>query len=183
MRFETRTSGVVLVELLVVLVVLAVLQAVAAPAFTSVLNSIRVSTAADHLHSGLTLARSEAVKRNSRSVLCKSSGGGACAKTGAWNQGWIVFHDANNDGERDPDETLIAREDPLPSSISLVGNTPVKSYVSYTSTGATAYVTGAFQAGTFTVCANSSSPVQAQQIVISSTGRPRASKSTEPQCP
>ena len=40
------------------------------------------------------------------------------------------------------------------------------------------YISGAFQAGTLTVCPESASRVDARQIVISSAGRPRTVKTT-----
>lgn len=182
MACRSRNSGFTLVEVLVVLLVLMILQNTAVPALVGISNSAKVSSATSNLFSGLTLARSEAIKRGSRSVLCKSADGLVCAPSGDWGQGWIVFHDANNNGDVDIDELVLAREGELSSSIRLAGNTPVKSYVSYTPTGAAEYTSGAFQAGTFTVCARSAGAAETRKIVISSSGRPRVAKSTEAQC-
>lgn len=80
-------SGFTLVELMVVVAVLAVLQTLAAPAFSGLVSSMRLSTAANSLFSSLLLARSEAIKRNSRAVVCKSATGYACTTSGGWEQG------------------------------------------------------------------------------------------------
>ena len=177
------SDGFTLIELMVVLAVVAVLQTLAAPAFSGAVTSIRLTTAVNSLLSSLLLARSEAIKRNSRVVVCRSTSGNACASSSGWEQGWIVFHDANNNAALDPGESVIAREQALPNLVRLRGNAPVASYVSYTPVGSASYTSGAFQAGTFTVCIQSESSGDARQIVISASGRPRTAKTAVPQCP
>lgn len=176
-------AGVTLIELMVVLVVLTILQALAAPAFSSVRASMHLSSAVNSLLSSLWLARSEAIKRNARAVVCKSSTGAGCTNSGGWEQGWIVFHDANNNAARDVDEAIVSRAAGLPEPLRLRGNSPVANYVSYTPTGQTQYASGAFQAGTLTVCSQSSTPMDARQIVINIAGRPRTAKTMVAQCP
>lgn len=178
-----KSMGFTLVELLLVVAVIALLQALTAPVFASLVNSVRLSSATNSLFSSLILARSEAIKRNSRAVVCKSGSGLACTSSGGWEQGWIVFHDPNNNAVLDDGETLLYREYALSNLIRLTGNSPVVSYVSYTPMGTTSYTSGAFQAGTLTVCVQSATPVDARQIVISSAGRPRTAKTTVEQCP
>lgn len=176
-------AGFTLIELLVVVALVVILQSLAAPAFSAMVNSMRLTTATNLLFSSLMLARSEAIKRNSRAVVCKSDTGNDCTTTGGWEQGWIVFHDANNNAALDAGEDVVSREQALPQPILLTGNGPVASYVSYTPMGTTSYKSGAFQAGTLTVCTQSSSSVPAREIKISSTGRPRTLKTTVAQCP
>ena len=176
-------AGFTLVELMVVVAVVAILQSLAAPAFSDMVSSVKQTTAINSLFSSLILARSEAIKRNSRAVLCKSANGTTCTTTGGWEQGWIVFHDANNNADLDTGEAILSREQAQSKLIRLTGNSPVANYVSYTPMGTTSYTSGAFQAGTLTVCTESATPVNALQIVISSAGRPRMAKTTVAQCP
>lgn len=177
-----RSRGVSLVEMLVLLAILAVLQGLAAPALSTVVDGVRVRSAAQSLHASLHLARSEAIKRNGRVVLCKSASGAVCATAGGWEQGWIIFHDRNNNGAFDSDEPLLLREPAQASSLRLNGNAQIQSYVSYTSMGNTKTPGGAFQAGTLTVCRYSTAGTAARQLVLGSSGRVRVQKATVKQC-
>jgi len=180
---QSGSSGFTLIELLVVLAVVAILQTLAAPALTAMVNFVRLTAAVNALFSSLILARSEAIKRNSCAVVCKSVSGEASIATGGWEQGWIVFHDANNNAARDADETILSREAALSQPFKFEGNDPVSSYVSFNPMGRTLYTSGAFQAGRLTVCPESATQVDARQIVISSAGRPRTVKTTVALCP
>lgn len=182
-RVVSNSCGFTLIELMVVVAVASILMALAAPAMSHFTNAMRVTTGVNSLHSSLLLARSEAGKRNSRAVVCKSASGQACTTTGGWEQGWIVFHDANNNAALDAGEALLLRQEVIRHPIRIEGNAPLQSYVSYTPMGRTSFTSGAFQAGTFTVCQESASQVDARQIVISSSGRPRTVRTTVAQCP
>ena len=171
-----RSSGFSLVELLIVLAVVALLLTFAVPSLSGMLQSSRLTAASNALLASMHLARGEAIKRNSRVVLCKSENGLTCSSTGGWEQGWIVFHDLNNNGDRDSGETLIERIPPLPSTVTLTGNSTVAKYVSFMATGATKLIGGGFQAGTLTVCNVPSSAGEARQVVINAVGRPRVQR-------
>jgi type IV fimbrial biogenesis protein FimT len=132
--------------------------------------------------SQLHLARSEAIKRNQRVAMCKSSDGALCADSGGWDQGWIVFNDANDDGRREPGELLLYQVAALPPGFRLLGNTNVSRYVSFAGTGGTLLTSGAFQAGTLTLCRLSAGAAEAREIIISSVGRPRIKRTTVASC-
>ncbi len=178
-----KQSGVTLLELMVVLVIAGILLAIGIPAFSSLAHTSRLSSFTNELISSLHLARSEAIKRNSRSVMCKSDGGISCAASGGWHQGWLVFHDANNNAELDAGETVILTRQALPAGFSLTGNTPVARYISYAPTGKTKLISGGLQMGTLTLCNESGSPGSAREVIISSTGRPRTAKIVLASCP
>ena len=182
MAMQSRCAGFTLIELLVVVALAATLLSLAVPALGNMANSIRLTAAVNALFSSLLLARSEAIKRNSRAVVCKSASGDACITTGGWEQGWIVFHDANNNASVDTGEVILSREQALPQPIRFTGNGPVASYVSYTAMGTTTYPSGAFQAGTLTVCTKSSTSVAAREIKINISGRPRTLKTMVQDC-
>lgn len=81
-------GGFTLIELLTTITVAAILASLAAPSFNSLLASQRTKSVASNLHLALTLARSEATKRNA-SVTIE-------ANTGGWANGWRIFPSAAN---------------------------------------------------------------------------------------
>jgi type IV fimbrial biogenesis protein FimT len=175
-RRAKRARGYSIVEVAVTLAVAATLMAVGVPSVASMLASVKLTSVSNALLFDLYLARSEAIKRNGRVVLCKSADGVTCASGGGWEQGAIVFHDVNNNGARDPGESLIYHEQRSTSEIRVSGNQSVGSYVSYGPDGRSRMASGAFQAGTLTLCRQSSDSTEARQIVINSGGRPRVQK-------
>jgi type IV fimbrial biogenesis protein FimT len=182
MRTLTKNQGFTLVEMLVVAALLAVLGAMAAPVLDRAAASMRMTSAANDLVASLYLARSESIKRRSRVALCVSSDGELCAASGSWNQGWIVFHDADNDGRRGPAEAVLRRAAPMPVGWRFSGNQTVARYVSFEPGGGTRLVSGAFQAGTLTLCRESPYPADARKIIINATGRARVQRTTLEQC-
>jgi type IV fimbrial biogenesis protein FimT len=180
--FHNECAGFTLVETMVTLSLAAATLTAGVPALNSTVASMRLSSATSGYFSNLILTRSEAIKRNARVVLCKSANGMSCTTSGGWEQGWLVFHDVNNNAKIDPQEAVLQRQEALPGGVRLVGNGPVASYVSYTPLGHTSYPSGAFQAGTFTLCHPSASKTDAREIVIASSGRPRTRKVTVNSC-
>ncbi len=179
---QAKLAGFTLVEAMVTLALTGASLAAGLPALNGAVASMRLTAATNGYFSNLMLTRSEAINRNSRAVLCKSSDGSSCTSSGGWEQGWLVFHDANNNARRDAGEALLQSQSALPGNIRLKGNQPVASYVSYTPDGTTSYTSGAFQAGTFTLCHPSAGKTDARQIVIASSGRPRVQKVTVSSC-
>ncbi len=165
---------------MVTLSVTAILLTVSVPAFNQVLVSSRLTAHANDMFATLLLARSEAIKRNQRVVLCKSSDDEqTCAGAGGWDQGWIIFVDLNNDASRAASELIVHKMPALPNGYALNGNASISSYVSYDPQGATKLASGAFQAGTFTLCPPAPAVSgHGWKIVLSASGRSRISKIT-----
>jgi type IV fimbrial biogenesis protein FimT len=125
--------------------------------------SNKLNAGANNFVASAQLARSEAIKRNSTVRLCRSTDGLSCATSGNWKQGWIVFHDVNNNGTVDSGDTVIQVQEALSSDYSLTGD----SYsLTFQSIGAGS------NAATLTLCKASPSPgSQEREIKISATGR------------
>lgn len=177
-----RDAGFTLVELLVTVAISAVLLLVGVPKFSEVVRSLTLTTEANKFLAQIYLARSESIKRSGRAALCKSTDGGSCANGGGWEQGWILYDDVDNNGRRSMDEAIVFRGQALPSGYVLTGNQNVARYLSFTDAGATRMTSGAFQAGTLTLCHLSGGPTEARQIIISAVGRPRIQKTTVNAC-
>lgn len=83
MRRRTAGSGFTIVELMIVVAVVAVLAAIGLPSMRDLLKTNRMKTLSLDIYSSLTLARSEAIKRNTGSVSMIAAAGG-------WQNGWTV---------------------------------------------------------------------------------------------
>ena len=175
--------GFGLVELLVVLAIVAILAVAAVPSLMSLVSAVQLRVTADTLVQGLAMARSEAIKRNTRVVICKSRSGRVCETAGGWEAGWLIFQDSDNDGQLGSDEFVIHRQGGFVEGWMFSANSPVANYVSYTPLGTSRYTSGGFQAGTFTVCQKSPETSVAQDIVLSNTGRARVAKRDISRCP
>jgi len=171
--------GVTLIELLVALSVFSILLTVGVPSFSQFTTNTRLNNYANTLFSHMALARSEAVKRNTRVVICKSSDGSTCTSLGNWNQGWIVFTDLDNNASTTAGEQIITTMPALATGYSFSGNTNVSNYVSYDAQGMPKLTTGGFQSGTITLCpAAPAVSGNGRDIILSGSGRSRIAKIT-----
>lgn len=116
-RFQGASSGFTLLELLVVVAIVAILATLAGPSMRGMVQDNRLSTETNDLVGELALARSEAAKRNQRTILCKSTNPNAalpgCSTAGNdWSTGWVVFVDANGNNAPDAGELIRRNEGP-----------------------------------------------------------------------
>jgi type IV fimbrial biogenesis protein FimT len=86
-----KEPGFTLVELLITIVVLTIVLAAGVPAFQSFIKNNRVTAQANDLVSTIQLARSEALKRGTNTVVCASDDQAKCTGKDTWSDGWIVF--------------------------------------------------------------------------------------------
>lgn len=155
--------GLTLIELMMTLAVAGVLLTVAAPGFQQLLNSSRINGASQELAAAVHLGRAEAVRHNRRALLCRSTDGSACSGTANTWPGWILFIDANGNGERDTAEALIQAgsfSGPV-QVISSPAITAVSERVVFRADGiARAADTISLLAGTWAICVPTTMPAQ-----------------------
>ena len=120
----------------------------------------------NELHASLNVARTEAVKRNDNVSVCRSSNGTACV--GNWEDGWIVFVDADADGSVDDGDNILRVHGDISGGTSLAFS---QTYITYVNSGLASVGT----ASTFTLCDPRGASV-ARGLVIGTSGRPRLAK-------
>jgi len=163
MRFPFGFGGTTLLELMAALAVAGIVFALGVPTLGAWLAEQQLQDRADALLHALDLARSEAIRRGDRVDLCPGDGG------------WAVVPDNARRGAT----SVIVRERPAPSGITIRGNRPVADYVSYTSAGHARRFDGALQMGTFTVCRAGQ---RARKVILANSGRARIETSADA-CP
>lgn len=102
----SRQSGFSMIETMVVIGVSLILLSLAAPNFGSFIQNNRVKTATEDFVAAVNLARTEAIKRGSAIILCRTGNPGAATAslkcrdpapdgtpntTDNWSQGWIMY--------------------------------------------------------------------------------------------
>lgn len=161
-------AGFTLVELIITLTIAGILAALAAPAMRTFIFSQRLTTQANELVADFNLARSEAIKRSGNTGVCSSSSGTSCG--GTWQNGWIVFVDADNSRTWTSGDSVLRAHEAISSDVAVNGSASI---VVFNVSGLLDIGTGA---GDYTLC--SSQIGQSRTIGIATTGRPSMSSGT-----
>ncbi len=176
---DYKAMGLTLPELLIAIVLLGILLSWGAPNFIELYQRNALTTEANRLLTHLMHTRSEAIKRNLPTVICRSEDGISCvASTRArtdWGMGWLIFANSDKDKLRDETEPVIAVGARLHPALSLNFNQWWR--LTFQPTGRTAN-------GTFVLCSQNG---DARLITVYRSGRfrlsnPQREGSTNP-CP
>lgn len=170
-----NVSGITIVELVISLAVVAILVTTGIPAYSNFIQSNRLAKSSFDLLVTINLARSEAVKRRTRVVLCRtgnpmattpSCGGSA----NTWTTGWLVFAsgDANNTYEAATD-TLLGIGLVESPNVTVITNSTSNNNLEYNSDGTTNEGGGTAR---FAVCDNRGG-ARGRQINVPPHGRPK----------
>lgn len=110
------------------------------PSYRYVTASNRLATEINSLLGDLQYARSEAVREGQSVTVCAAQSTNpaspSCAASGtaAWQSGWIVFEDVNNDGTIDSGDPVLRIQNAFASSDTLVSS-PATSTVTFNREG------------------------------------------------
>lgn len=103
--------GLSLVELVMALTVAVVALSASLPLFTGLRAGVQQRASLNHWMSALAQARISAVERGRPVVACPAAGE-RCEATQFWHNGWILFEDTDQDGQRDNGEPLLLSTPP-----------------------------------------------------------------------
>ena len=170
-----RMTGITVIELLMALAVAAILMGLGAPGLSHFIKNNRLSESSFDMLGTINLARSEAVKRRVRVVLCRSADPQAATPScgGAertWTTGWLVFAsgDSNNTYEAGTD-TLLGIGVLHSAGITVKTNGTSNNNLEYNSDGTTNEGGGT---AVFALCDNRGG-AYGRQIEVPPHGRPR----------
>ena len=97
-------SGFTVIELIIVMAIAAILLSVGLPTFVDFTREVRAGSMMSSLTADIQIARSEAVKRNTRILFCARTNANDCTgapAAAAWMNGWVVCYDRDSDGSCD----------------------------------------------------------------------------------
>lgn len=186
-----KSFGFTLIELMITLFIVGILLAVGVPSLKTFMQSNQLVASTNELLSALHVARSEAIKLNSRVSICDSSNGTSCGGTGDWSNGWIVFVDAGGNLTNTGAPCTAANTDCLLriheaisddklSVTGLDGNNAAITSFTFTARGMPKNTAGISESGTFSICSfdDSNTVIGSRAVVLSLSGRVRVSDNT-----
>ena len=183
-----KNSGFTLIELMITLFIVGILLAVGVPSLKTFMQSNMLVASTNELLSALHVARSEAIKLNTRVSICDSSNGTSCGLTGDWSNGWIVFVDAGGNLSNigapctaANTDCLLRVHDAIPDDqLSVSGvdaNSAAITSFTFTARGMPKNTAGISESGTFSICSfdGSNSVIGSRAVILSLSGRVRVS--------
>lgn len=160
---KKHTRGATLLELMAALAVAGILLSLALPSFATLARNQHRAQNTNQLLSTLHFARTTAVLSRSTVGIC--SGTSRCSGSARWQDGMLIFIDANLNGQFDADEELL-RHEPLPAGTYWQWQSfQRRSYLLLEADGTTRALNG-----TFTLCHDKAA---IHEVVISLIGRVR----------
>ena len=171
-----RQAGMTLTELMIALAILGTLVGASAPYLQDMVQNWRITSQTNDLLADLSAARGQAATQQLMVTVCASSNGTSC--TGTWDQGRIVFTDADGDATVDTGDKILRVSSSISSATTLtVANLSTAGRVQLRPTGMAAGVTGA--GATFKFC-DSRTGAFGRTITVAPTGRAASAASNCP---
>ena len=174
MRQDAR--GFTLMELLVAMGVMGVLLGIGVPSFHSLQRSMAAASAFHLFTTSLATARGTAITRGVPVSLCPSVDGERCQKTTTWDQGWIVFEDADHKTQPASSDAILHRFTGLDRGMvlrSTAGRTLVRFHPSGMAPGTNV---------SLRLC-SSGDRSYLGSVILNNAGRPRTERKVDATCP
>jgi len=173
--------GFTMIELMMVLAIFAILVAIAFPGFEGLTATSRLKGESNGFRQTLAQARTTAINRGQRVTVCKTDSQTSCNNGANWEDGWIMFVDADEDGARDGGEALLRVNQGMPDNLTLRVGANLADWVAFAPSGEPAGSGGPGN-DTFRVCGPEADTGAAYQVVVNSIGRVEVRRGTG-QCP
>lgn len=174
---KIRQHGFTLGETLAALAVAGIGFALAIPGLQTLASNNTQAVASNQLVASLTQARSAAITRNRRVVLCASSDADSCDGS-SWQDGWIIFVDDNLDWQRDAGETLLGQ---LPATTLALSSSNFPDRAGYSADGRLQGI-GGNSSGQFLFC-EAGSDEALRAVLVPGSGLPKAVAADHPAGP
>jgi len=183
-----KNSGFTLIELMITVSIVAILLTVGVPSLKTFMQGNQLIASTNELVSAIHVARSEAIKLNSKVSICSSSNGTSCSGSSSWKEGWIVFVDADGNlagtgaacTAINTDCLLRVHEGFNDNQLTVKGvdsNAAAITSFTFTSRGLPRANNGSSQSGAFSICSlnGTGNTIRSRAVVLSLSGRVRVS--------
>ncbi|HAJ91138.1 MAG TPA: hypothetical protein DCO71_00715 [Gammaproteobacteria bacterium] len=128
MKQHSKSRGFTIPEILITLGIIAIVLSTAVPGISSMIKDNRLATQLNSVVTHIHIARAEAVKRDVRVIMCRSSSPNATTPScgglaNDWTSGYIVFADDGNYSNNLYDsgtDTLLLRGQSAASGVTIL---------------------------------------------------------------
>lgn len=175
-----QVNGFTLIELLIAVAVLGLLLTMGVPSMDGFIKNSQVKGQAYEFINTLNYARSEAIKRKERVVLCRSANPTASSPTcggaaNTWTTGWLIFTDPDdNDVYNSGTDILLKVGSNIPPNVNIRTNSTANRNIELNADGTT---NEGGATARVAIC-DDRGPNYGRQINISAIGRPKLEKGT-----